>query len=83
LFALVVALALFAVAVDMLHIVLWSWIPRPVHTAVTLTETAGELVIVTLILLAAHRMTIRPERDLPQRGAGWARGGLAESRAGG
>jgi len=53
-------LALFAVVIDQLHIILEPQVPHWVALALTLTETAGELVGMTLIVLAIHRIALWP-----------------------
>jgi len=58
--ALVLALAAFVVIMDMLHQATDHRLPVAVGRALTLTETAGELIVMTLMLLAAYRMTPPP-----------------------
>ncbi|MFN3865575.1 MAG: hypothetical protein ACK4MD_02545 [Demequina sp.] len=51
-------LAFFAVGVDQLSVILAPHVPHAVTVGLVLTETAGELVGMTLIVLAIHRMTL-------------------------
>lgn len=61
-------LAVFAVVVDLLHIVVEPHVPHTVTLALTLTETAGELIGMSLIVLAVHRMTLAlPVQDSVER----------------
>lgn len=52
-------LALFAVVIDQLHVIVEPHVPHWVALALTLTETAGELVGMTLIVLAICRIALR------------------------
>ncbi|MDN3311682.1 hypothetical protein QWJ90_12140 [Microbacterium oryzae] len=60
LFVLVLVLAVFAVGIDQLHIIVEPHVPHLVAVALTLLETGGELVGMTLLVLAVHAMAIRP-----------------------
>jgi hypothetical protein len=62
LFVLVGLLAAFAVVLDAVSHPLGAVLPPLLGTLFTLTETAGELVAVSLIAVAVHRMTLRPTR---------------------
>ncbi|WP_150307189.1 hypothetical protein [Planctomonas psychrotolerans] len=57
---LTVFLAVFAVGVDQAHVIIQPHVPLWIDTALTLTETAGELLGMTLILIAVHTMAVRP-----------------------
>ncbi len=60
LFTLVAVLAAFAVVLDALSHPIGELVPPPVGTFLTLLETTGELVAMSLIVVAVHRMTLRP-----------------------
>ncbi|WP_430785339.1 hypothetical protein [Actinoplanes sp. G11-F43] len=76
LLALMAALAGFAVVVDMAPFVLKPWLSTREYVALTLTETAGELGVMTLFLIAAQHMLQsrndhgrrRPPTSIVQRG---------------
>jgi hypothetical protein len=55
-------LAVFAVVIDQLHVILEPHVSHTVSLALTLTETTGELVGMTLIVLAIHRIALRTRR---------------------
>jgi hypothetical protein len=59
LFGLTVFLACFAVVLDMLEIVIWSFLPQFAHGVMVLGETAGELGAMTIILIGALLMAKR------------------------
>ena len=56
----VAILAAFAVALDAVSHPLGALVPPIVGTGLTLVETSGELIAMSLILVAVHRMTLRP-----------------------
>jgi hypothetical protein len=73
LLGLTVFLACFAVVLDMLEMIIWSFLPRFAHGVIVLSETAGELVAMTIILigalLMANRPSLRPSPTVHQEAA--------------
>ncbi len=62
-------LAVFAVGIDQLHALLVPSISPSVSAALALTETAGELLSMTFIVLAVHRMTLAQEPPVARASA--------------
>lgn len=58
LFGCVCVLAVFAVVIDLLHIIVEPHVPHVVALGLTLTETGGELMVMTLIVLVIYRITL-------------------------
>lgn len=86
LFGWVCVLALFAVVIDQIHIMVEPHVPHAVALALTLTETAGELIGMTLIVLAIHRIAVRRlppavQADAKAEGEGHGPGPAAASTA--
>lgn len=73
-FGLTLFLACFAVILDMVEIEVWGLLPLIAHGAMTLTETGGELVAMTLVLFRVlflvrqHEVAVVPSVD-PTRGS--------------
>lgn len=66
LFLSVVLLAVFAVVLDMIDSAVGDFVPGAVKSLLTFTETAGELGVMSLMLLLVQRMTLDLPVSLPR-----------------